>query len=359
MSLPRSQSPNIDRAQEIVWTARALEQGLLPDHNNVLTPCNHAVDIGFIIHPHTSRSPNGITNLSIPARCMRALKQGNFGQPFIHTPSYMMNIINWSGQGLGGADHTTMSDLIAKNIKTQPLIITVELGNHEDVKTPQAPSLIHTSKIFTAGLLQTTKMVAAGFLKTAYNNKAHKHEFNVYSADPMCITLKEFDGFTALQTGDILRPVRAMNTSERRSLSLLDISREVILVDPNGQIERLSRSEAIKTRVKIEKSHEAYYACWPLELDYITAGETLMLAEGPDGAAKPLKAPRDFYAIFPWINNKSFPLAFDPQRHSDLRMYFTADQKTVLSLPEPKGASQPAANAPTAQSKVIKPNPKI
>ncbi len=358
MFLPRGQSPNIDRSQEIVWTARAVEQGLLPDHNNILSPSSQSTDIGFIIHPHTSRSPNGITNLSIPPRCLTALKQGTLGRPFIHTPSYMMNIINWSGHGLGGADHTTMSDLIAQNINAQALIVTVELGNHEDVKTPQAPSLINTAQIFTAGLLQTTKMVAADFLKTAYNSKAHKHEFTVYKADPVCISLKEFDGFAALKSGDILYPVRAMDAAERQSLSLLEISHEVILVNAHNKIEILSQSEAMKSRDKIGKAHEAYYKFWPLELEHIKKGETLMLCQAQDGRVNRLKAPRTFHAIFPWINNKSFPLSFDPHSHTDLRLYFTAEQETTLTLPE----TQPEQKITAKSHKPVKPtgpNPKI
>lgn len=352
LCIPRGLSPNTDRAQDIIWTARAVDNGLLPNASGTLEKSKQTLDIGFILHPHTSRSPNGITNLSLPRKTREALKDGQLGKPFIHTPQYMMNIIQWVGDGLGGTDNFTMTRLITEEINSAPLVVTAELGNHEDIKTPHAPSLIDTSKLFTAGLLETSGMVEKSYLKNAYNLAAHPHSFNYYKAQHRGLKFFELDGFDKLETGDMIYPARLMNHAERQNLSLLEISRSVIVVDKAGKAEVIDMDTARKDPEKIRNADKAYHQLWPFELEHIPKGETLFLGIKDDGQAKELKAQKPFYTIFPWFMRQFMPAQYDPLIHDDLRLYNTADSKDIIELPEKKKSAQPNSTTPQ------KPSPK-
>lgn len=351
MSVPRGLNPNIDRAQEIIWTGRALEQSLLPDAQGHLRPAVHKVDIGFILHPHTSRSPNGITNLSLPYKSREALKNGAYGKPFIHTPSYMMNIVHWLGTGLGGDSNYTMTRLLTEELSTLPLVITAELGNHENIKTPNAPSLITTSQHFTAGLLESRGMSITSFLKNAYNLQANKHQFKYFEAQIGRMQLRYLDGFAQIDKGDKIYPVREMDDAERTVLSLRNIASSIILVDGQGRTEILDAASAHQNQKKIQSAQSAYYQAFPLELEEIKSGETLFLNIKDDGTAQPLKAKHDFYAIFPWPMRSFFPLTYDPIFHHDMKIYNTSTSMREISLPEmrrsgPNNVSSAPKNAP-------------
>ncbi len=339
MSLPRGAHPNIDRAQEIIWTARALEQGLLPDAHGVLRAAAHKRDIGFILHPHTSRSPNGITNLSLPAKSREGLKNGAFGKPFIHTPPYMMNIVHWLGTGLGGDDNYTMTRLLSEEMATLPLVITAELGNHENIKTPCGPSLMTTAQHFTAGLLESRGLGAPSFLKNAYNFSANKHQFKYYEAQLGRMQLRYLDGFSQIKNGDVIYPVRQMDDTERDTLSLRNIAAKIILIDDQGHAEIFDATLAQQNQARIKAAHSAYYQAFPFELEEIKGGETLFLSIKKDGTALSLKAQHDFHAIFPWPMQSFFPLTFDPALHGDMKIYNTSTSMREITLPAPQSSA--------------------
>lgn len=343
MALPRGVNPNIDRAQDIVWTARALEQNLRPDMQGVLVQAPHKIDTRFILHPHTSRSPNGITNLSLPARSRAAFANGDFGKPFIHTPPYMMNIIQWLGAGLGGGDNYTMTRLVSEELTDKALVVTAELGNHEDVKTPNAPSLITTSQHFMAGLMESRAISETSHLKTAYNLSANAHSFKYYEAQVGKMQLRYLDGFSQIQQGDSIYPVRQMNTNERDTLDSLHIAKHIITVDRNGQTEVFDEQSARQNHSKIQNAQHAYYQAFPLDLEKVKAGETLFLAVQDDGSAQTLSAKQDFHAIFAWPMRSYFPCNYDPAHHSDMKIYNISTTVHDMTLPDAQNGQQKGA----------------
>tara|TARA_R110002126_G_scaffold3263_1_gene18392 strand:- start:94576 stop:96171 length:1596 start_codon:yes stop_codon:yes gene_type:complete len=347
MALPRGVNPNIDRAQDIVWTARALEQNLLPDGQGILSQAPYKVDTRFILHPHTSRSPNGITNLSLPAKSRAALANGEFGKPFIHTPPYMMNIIQWLGTGLGGGDNYTMTRLVSEEINDKTLVVTAELGNHEDVKTPTAPSLITTSQHFTAGLMESRGVSEASHLKNAYNLSANTHSFKYYEAQVGKMQLRYLDGFSQIEQGDSIYPVRQMDQTERNTLAALHIAKNVITVDDTGQIEIFDEQTAPQNHAKIKNAKHAYYQAFPLDLEEVKAGETLFLNVKKDGATQPLNATQDFHAIFAWPMRGYFPCSYDAAQHSDMKIYNISTSVHDVLMPDvQRGQQKGAQTAP-------------
>lgn len=350
MTLPRGQHPNVDRAQEIIWTLRAVKQNLWPDAQGRFAPVSVPQNIGFILHPHTSRSPNGIKNLSLPRETYIALEQGQFGRPFSHAPSYMMNIIIWQGQGLGGPDNVTLTSFLARDCAAPELIVTAELGNHENIRTPDAPSLIDTTRQFTAGLMKTRGLVPESYLQKAYNRAANTHHFNIYDARDGGLKLSDFSDMAQVKDGDVLYPVRLIAPKDRQSLRYASIADRIILRDVDGQLSFIARENIPHRQAEISGAYQAFYQAWPMELSFIPKDDILFLASPPDGRTKTIKADDDFYAIFPWVMRASFPLAYNLSQHQDQKLFFMAEQKTRIEMPLTKAQPKNAGQAPRPKS---------
>ncbi len=334
MSLPRGQHPNVDRAQEIIWTLRAVNQSLWPDAQGHFRASDRPLNLGFVLHPHTSRSPNGIKNLSLPRETFISLKDGDLGQPFLYAPPYMMNIIKWLGQGLGGAGNTTLTAMLAKNTSAPSLIVTAELGNHENIKTPDAPSLIDTTRQFTAGLLKTRGFVPESYLQNAYVQAANPHDFNIYAARDGGLMLSDFSEMANVKDGDILYPVRRIADSDLSRLKLKSIADKIILRDAQGRLEHIAIADILQNIQKIQTVHQAFYQAWPLEFEHISRGDTIFLAESVNGHTDEISADFDFHAIFPWVMRASFPLRYDRAQHEDQKLFFCAETKTTMHMPD-------------------------
>lgn len=336
MQLPRGEHPNIDRAQELFWTVRAADQGLWPNEQNVFSQSDKSIDISFILHPHTSRSPNGIKNFSFPSETVEDLKQGRFGKPFIYTPPYMMNLVRWLGKGLGGAENVTLMSQMVKDMSKPTLFVTAELGNHEDYRTNDAASLVHTTRIFTAGLMARRTMVNESKLKAAYNLAVNNHVFNQFEARDGGFTFDDLSDLNTIADGDMLYPVRPIKDDDRLSLDGLSIADCVILCDQNGKAEILSCDEARENTAKIQNAYQAYYQSWPQELEKIHQGEPVFLALDKEHNIREIRADFDFYAIFPWIMRQSFPLKYDAEEHKGYKLFFLSETKSDLPLPQLK-----------------------
>lgn len=304
MHLPRDQHHNVDRAQELLWLYRAFLKGFTVDKNGALTSEKPAYDIKFVMHPHTSRMVGGIRNIALPPLTTQQFFDGQFDDMLKGLPESLSTMLEWEKGGLGGVqnlildEHIELQHLAEKEfVETLPLIITFELGHHEDFCPDTIPSLSDLCGPATRTLLENSTCIK--------NTKAHKKTANIKTifTEPYRLDLSYYDGFENLEGGDSVYLVTEKEKVMASPEYIAGHFPHSIVVDHNDQC------TVVKTKDFSKNTEGRIFFCMPpFELSLLNQGQVVMIAFGDDKKAKFLTVPYDMYAVFTGDCRLEFPI---------------------------------------------------
>jgi hypothetical protein len=304
MTLPRGHNFNVDRAQELLWLYRAFLRGFRINDDAKLYKADAPYDIRFVMHPHTSRMVGGIRNIALPPLTIERFFSGCFDTMLSGLHDDLTTLLQWEKGGLGGGqnlildEHIEIEHLAEKEfVETLPLIITFELGHHEDFCPNRMTSLADLCGPATRTLLEN-----ASFLKDSTPNKKPVNIKTLHT-EPYRLDLSYYDGFSALEEGDMVYLVTQVDSVDASTDYITGHFPNSIIVHDDGTCDVIKTTD-----ITANKKGRIFYCMPPFELSYLKAGQPLMIAFGLDKKAKFLTVPYDMYAVFTGDCRLEFPI---------------------------------------------------
>ncbi len=303
LSLPRGLHANIDRAQDLLWLHRLLIHGFVISNENTLVLSDRCYSIKLVLSPHTSRMVGGIQNLSFPPRVMDEFKRSKYNKQLSSLPFLLKNLLYWTGNGLGGEGAGTFDSHVEKEYLNNsidesislPLIMTVEFGNHENIKPEDKE-----------GLVELCGPAIQSLLDVLLDGSPMQEEFNsdvrVMYANPNYLDVSCFQGAENLEEGDEVYLVCESETVTCDQGFVEEHFDRALFVDDSGVVNVTPLVGAKKL-----SGSRLFYAMPRLELDFIRENQIVMLAFGSDKKVKYLTAPYDLHAIFTGDARLHFP----------------------------------------------------
>ena len=195
---------NIDRGQELVWLHRAYRKGCHFEGRTLICSGHGAAyDIKFILHPHTSRMVGGIRNISLTKQGSEAFLDGDYDAISNSLPPELRIFLKWKDGGLGGLTHKTLNQHLEDDNKeidgNHICIITIEFGNHEDIRPDAIKGLQDL-----CGFTIKNMLLNNGITQEDTKTLPIIAPIFMVETEPKPANVMYFDGAEALQKGDVL-----------------------------------------------------------------------------------------------------------------------------------------------------------
>lgn len=304
MTLPRGQNFNVDRAQELLWLYRAFLRGFRIKEDASLYKAHAPYNIRFVMLPHTSRMVGGIRNIALPPRTTQQFLLGQYDDMLCNLPEDLTTMLEWTGSGLGGKQNLIFDEHIEiqhfnenKSTETLPLIITFELGNHEDFCPDTMSCLNDLCGPATRVLLENAKCL------NGMSSGKRCVQIKTIRTEPYRLDLSYYDGFDALDEGDSIYLIREREAIETSDDYVAGHFSKSIIVKDDGTCNVIDTHD-----INEQTTGRIFYCMPPFELSYLKAGQPIMIAFGADKRAKFLAPPYDMYAVFTGDCRLEFPV---------------------------------------------------